>query len=66
MQLIFNCLLYFTSYGAIFTLFASVVSIVFWLLRTLWSWVIAEPEMGTSRSNHFRPQDLAYLKRAGQ
>jgi hypothetical protein len=65
-QLIFNCLLYFTSYGAFFTLFASVVSIVIWLLKTLWSWVIAGPETGTSRSEQFRPQDLAYLKRARQ
>jgi hypothetical protein len=61
-----NCLLYFTSYGAIFVLFASVVSIVIWLLKTLWSWVIAEPETDTSKSRRFRPQDLGYLKRAGQ
>lgn len=66
MQLIFNCLLYFTSYGAFFTLVVSGVSIVIWLLRTLWSWLIAEPETGTSRSKQFHPQDLAYLKRAGQ
>jgi hypothetical protein len=67
-QLFLNCLLYFTSYGAIFVLFASVVSIVIWLLKTLWSWMIAEPETeaDTSRFERFRPQDLDYLKRAGQ
>jgi hypothetical protein len=65
-QLIMDCLLYFTSFGATFTLFASVVSIVVWVLKTLWLWVIAEPEPDTSRSKRFRPQDLGYLKRAGQ
>jgi hypothetical protein len=65
-QLFLNCLLYFTSYGAIFTLFASVISIVIWLLKTLWLWVIAEPETDPSRSKQVRPQDLGYLKRAGQ
>jgi hypothetical protein len=65
-QLVLNCLLYFTSYTAIFVLFASVVSIVIWLLKTLWLWVIAEPETDASRSTRFRPQDLSYLKRAGQ
>lgn len=66
MQLILNCLLYFTSFGEIFTLFASVIWIVVWLLKTLWSWVIAEPETDTSRSKRFHPQDLSYLRRAGQ
>ena len=68
MQLFLTCLLYFTSYGAIFVLFASVVLIVIWPLKTLFSWMIAEPEteMDTSRSKRFRPQDLDYLKRAGQ
>jgi hypothetical protein len=65
-QLFANCLLYFTSYGVISVLFASVVSIVIWLLKALWSWTIAEPETDTSRSERFRPQDLDYLKRAGQ
>jgi hypothetical protein len=65
-QLFLNCLLYFTSFGAIFALFASVVLIVIWPLKALWSWGIAEPETDTSRSKRFRPQDLAYLKRAGQ
>jgi hypothetical protein len=58
-QLFLNCLLYFTSFGEVFALFASVISIVIWLLKTLWSWVIAEPETDTSRSKRFRPQDLA-------
>jgi hypothetical protein len=65
-QLFVNCLLYFTSYGVISVLFASVVSIVIWLLKALWSWTIAEWETDTSRSERFRPQDLDYLKRAGQ
>jgi hypothetical protein len=65
-QLFLNCLLYFTSYGAIFVLFASVISIVIWLLKALLSWLIAEPETDTSRSERFRPQGLDYLKRAGQ
>ena len=66
MQIFFDCLLYFTSFGAIFTLFASVVSIVFWLLKTLFSWVTAEPETGLTRSNQFRSQNLDVFKRAGQ
>jgi hypothetical protein len=65
-QLFLNCLLYFTSYGAIFVLFASVISIVIWLLKALLSWLIAEPETDASRSKRFRPQGLDYLKRAGQ
>ena len=66
MQLFLNCLLYFTSFGAIFALFASVVSIVIWLLKTLGLWLNAEPEADTRRSTRFRPQELDYLKRAGQ
>ena len=66
MQLVLTCLLYFTSFGAIFALFATVVSIVIWLLRTLWSWAIAAPEVDTSMSRRFRPGELNYLKRAGQ
>jgi hypothetical protein len=65
-ELILYCLLYLTSFGAIFALFASAVTIVIWLLKTLCSWVIAEPETDTSRSKQVRPQDLAHLKRAGQ
>jgi len=61
-QLFFTCLLFFTSFGAIFALFASVVSIVIWLV----SWLIAEPETEASRTTRLRPHDLAHLKRAGQ
>jgi hypothetical protein len=66
LQFILTCLLYFTSLGSILTLFASVISIVFWLLKTLVLWLIAEPETDASRSTRFRPQDLDCLKRAGQ
>jgi hypothetical protein len=65
-QLILTCLLYFTAYGAILALFASVVSIVVWLSKTLLWWLIFEPETDASRSKQFRPEDLAHLKRAGQ
>jgi hypothetical protein len=65
-QLFLTCLLYFTTFGSIFALFASVVSIVAWLLKTLVLWLIAEPETNASRAKQFRPEDLAYLKRAGQ
>jgi hypothetical protein len=65
-QLILNCLLYFTSFGAFFALFASIVSIVIWLLKTLGSWLIAKPETDTVRPTRFGPQELDYLKRAGQ
>jgi uncharacterized membrane-anchored protein len=65
-QLFFTCLLYFTAFGSIFALVASVVSIVFWLLKRLVLWLIAEPETDASRSTRARPRDLAYLKRAGQ
>ena len=66
MELFFTCLLYFVSFGSIFALFASVISIVFCMLKALVSWLIAEPETDASRATRFRPQDLAYLKRAGQ
>jgi hypothetical protein len=65
-HLILDCLLYFTSFGAIFVLFASVVSIAIGLLRTLQSWAIAEPDADTSTSEQFRPQALSYIKRVGQ
>jgi len=65
-QIFFDCLLYFTSFGAIFTLFASVVSILVWLLKTLFSWATAEPESELDRLQQFRPQNLDFLKRAGQ
>ena len=66
MQLVLTCLLYFTSFSLFFTLFASVVSIVIWLLKTLWSWLIAEPETDTRRPTRFHPHELDYLKRAGR
>ena len=66
MQFVLTCLLYFTSFGAIFALFGSVLSIVIWLLMTLNSRLIADPETDTIRSERFRRQELDYLKRAGQ
>jgi hypothetical protein len=39
---------------------------VAWLLKTLVLWLIAEPETNASRAKQFRPENLAYLKRAGQ
>ena len=66
MQLVLTCLLYFTSFGAIFALFTSVLWIVLWSLKTLGSWLIAEPETDTIRSTRVRRQELDYLKRAGQ
>lgn len=63
MQLFLNCLLYFTWFGAIFALFASVLLIVMWLLKTIWSRLTAEPDI--RRSTRIRPQDLDYSKRAG-
>jgi hypothetical protein len=65
-QFVLTCLLYFTSFGAIFALFASFVSIVIWLLKTLGLWLIAEPEADTTRSTRFRPHEFDHLKRAGQ
>jgi hypothetical protein len=62
----FDCLLYFTSFGAIFAFFASVLSIVYWLLKTLFSWATAEPETELDKAQQFRPQNLDCLKRAGQ
>ena len=66
MQIFFDCLLYFTSFGAIFVLFASVVSIVIWALKGLVSWATAEPETELDKAKQFRPADLENLKRAGQ
>ena len=66
MQIFFDCLLYFTSFGAIFTLFASVISILVWLVKSLVAWATAEPESELDRLQQFRPQNLDFLKRAGQ
>ena len=64
MQVFFDSLLYFTSFGAIFTLFASIAWIVIWLLKALWLWAV-EPETDASRSRQFH-LNLDHLKRAGQ
>ena len=55
-------LLYFTAFGAVLTMFASIVGIVIWLVKTLFAWVTAEPD----READMVPQNLDYLKRAGQ
>jgi hypothetical protein len=65
-QLVVTCLLYFTSFGAIFALFASVVATVIWLFKTIGWWLIAEPEADLGGPRRFRPQELEHLKRAGQ
>jgi hypothetical protein len=62
----YDFLLYFTSFGEVFVLFASVFSIVAWLLKAAWSWVTAEPETYEKRSRQFQSRDLNHLKRAGQ
>jgi hypothetical protein len=65
-QIFFDCLLYFTSFGAMFALFASILSIVIWLLKTLWSWMTAEPETDVGKSKQFHSPNLDCFKRAGQ
>jgi hypothetical protein len=63
---VLTCLMYVVSVGSILTLFATIIWIVYWLLKTLVLWLIAEPETDPSRSPRFRPQDFEHLKRAGQ
>jgi hypothetical protein len=46
-------------------LFASIASVVIWLLKTLWSWAI-EPETDAAKSTQVRLTNLDHLKRAGQ
>jgi hypothetical protein len=53
------------SIATIFTLFASIIASIFWLLKVLVLWLVAEPEPPVSKSKQFRPQNLDYLKRAG-
>ena len=65
MPVFFECLLYFVSFGAMFTLFGSVASVVIWLLKTLWSWAI-EPETDATKSTQVQLTNLNHLKRAGQ
>ena len=54
------------SVATIFTLFASTIASIFWLLKVLALWLVAEPEPIVSKSRQFQPQNLNYLKRAGQ
>jgi hypothetical protein len=54
------------SIAAIFTLFASTIASIFWLLKVLLLWLVAEPEPTVSKSKQFRSQNLDYLKRAGR
>jgi hypothetical protein len=65
-QIFFDILLYFTAFGAILTLFASVVTIVIWPLKTLVSWLTAEPETELEKSKRLPLPNLDHLKRAGQ
>lgn len=65
MPVFFEYLLYFASFGATFTLFASVASVVIWLLRALWSWAI-EPQTDATKSMQAQLTNLDRLKRAGQ
>jgi hypothetical protein len=65
MPIFFECLLYFIAFGGIFALFASIASLIFWLLRTLWLWGL-EPETDAVKSKQARLVNLDHLKRAGQ
>jgi hypothetical protein len=66
MPVFFDCLLYFTSFGAVFTMFASLVSIGLWLLKALWSWVTVEPQPEAGKPQDLYTPNLNNLKRAGQ
>ncbi len=66
MPTIFNYLLYFASFGAVFALFASIGMIVSWILKVSWIWLTAEPEPDEGRSQKSYSMDLENLKRAGQ
>jgi hypothetical protein len=61
----FECLLYFVSFGGMFTLFASIVAFIIWLLKTLWLWA-TEPETDATKSTRVQLTNLNHLKRAGQ
>jgi hypothetical protein len=65
-ELFFECLLYFTTFGAVFTLFLVIALIVIWLLKWFWSAMTDEPETEADKSRQFRPMNLDHLKRAGQ
>jgi hypothetical protein len=54
------------SIATILTLFGSIIASIFWMLKVLVLWLAAEPERTVGTSKQFRPQDLDYLKRAGQ
>jgi hypothetical protein len=61
MQILIDALLYVTSIATIFTLFASIIASIFWLLKVLVLWLAAEPEPTASKSKQFRPQNLDCL-----
>jgi hypothetical protein len=65
-QILHDGLLYVMSIATILTLFASTISSIFWILKVLVLWLVAEPEAPVNRSKQFRPQNLDCLKRAGQ
>ena len=70
MPILIECLLYFTSIGTMLVFFASTITIIFWLLfwvlKTLVLLLVAGPEAVVGSFTQFRPQNLDYLKRAGQ
>ena len=67
MQIIVDCLLYFTTFGAILALFISIISILAWLLKTLVILLLVGPQAKKRESNQLDFQGLAHhLRRAGQ
>jgi len=65
-QIVFDILLYFTTFSAILTLFASVLTLLIWPLKRLVSWLTEEPESELEKAQQMPLPNLDHFKRAGQ
>ena len=66
LQLLYDCLLYFTSFGAVLTMFASALTIVFWSLARIVRWLTGEPQTESGVRDQMYLHHADHLKRAGQ
>jgi hypothetical protein len=65
LEILYECLLYFTSFAALLTLFASVLATAFWLVTRLARWLTAEPEPESKEREQMHLRRAEHL-RAGQ
>ena len=65
LEILYEALLYFTSFAAVLTLFASVIATAFWVVTRMVRWLTAEPQTETEEREQMHLRRAEHL-RAGQ